>query len=138
MNRIKAGLVILFCSGLLAACSSTPTWKGMSENEIAAWRTMGVEAAEAQTYRKAGLDYSAIEAWRGAGLSNSEAILDWHKAGWTPETAKPWLNARFDLESAIEWQKEKFTATQARKWVDGGFSLRKAKENRAKGLAPVS
>ena len=123
---------------LLSACASTPTWEGMSEDEISGWRGMNIEAAEAQAYRKAGLDRDAVAEWRQVGLVASDRILAWNESGWTPDSAAPWLQQKFDLDSAVTWAKEKFTADQARDWVDAGFSLEEAMENRAKGLQPVT
>jgi hypothetical protein len=128
---------LLLCLALLTSCASTPNWKGMSEEEISAWREMNVQAGEAQSFRKAGLSTDAVATWHAAGLASSEAILDWNEAGWNAATAGPWLDNQFDLETAIEWSKERFTPSQARAWIDGGFSLREAIANRAKGLAPV-
>jgi hypothetical protein len=132
-------LIATFLVGilLLSGCASTPSWKGMSEDQIAAWRALDIEAAEAQAYRKAGIDTGDVEDWREAGLSAGDAILAWHEAGWTPAMAAPWLNKQFGLELATEWSGEKFTADQAREWIDAGFSLREAIANRSKGLAPV-
>ena len=109
----------------------------MSENEIATWRSLGVEAGDAQAYKKAGLDGDDVEAWNAAGLAGRDEILAWTRSGWTPATAQPWLEQQFDLDTAVAWYKEKFTASQARNWVEGGFSLREAIDNRSKGLAPV-
>ena len=128
---------LILATAILAGCASAPTWEGMSENEIAAWRSMNIEAAEAQAYREAGLDTAEIEAWREAGLPGREAILAWNDEGWTAATAEPWLKTQFDLETATDWAEKKFTADQARAWVDAGFSLKEAINNRAKGLAPV-
>ena len=98
MFKLRAISGVILSAIILAGCASTPTWEGMSENEIAAWRSLDIEAAEAQGYRKAGLGTDDIEAWRSAGLSASESILAWHEAGWSPTTAEPWLKQQFGLE----------------------------------------
>lgn len=137
MRSLPQIFPLFLCLALLTSCASAPSWDGMSQDEIAAWHDLNVEAGEAQTYRKAGLNAEAVAAWQSAGLASSEAILAWKKAGWNSATASPWLENQFDLETAIEWSKERFTPSQARAWIDGDFTLREAIANRAKGLAPI-
>jgi hypothetical protein len=101
---------ILAASLLLLAGCSTPTWEGMSENEIAAWKDIGFDAAVAQ---------------------------EWVEDGFTPEMASGWVKANFSREDAKDWSEEKFTAEQAVSWKQADFTLKSAIDTRAKGLAPV-
>jgi hypothetical protein len=96
---------------LLGACSSTPTWEGMSQSQIAQWKGMGFSAGAAQA---------------------------WAREGFSPETAGSWKNNGFDLEAATDWKAEQFTAEEAMSWRKSGFDLDEAVEDRAKGLQPVA
>ena len=130
-------LPVLLSALLLAACSSTPTWEGMSETEISDWKALSVDVASAQEFREAGLKPSDVDAWQQAGLRGTGAILDWRKTGFSPTTAQPWVARGVGLETATTWAKEKFTAEEATVWNEAGFSLKEAIDNREKGLTPV-
>lgn len=135
-RRMRTGL-ILSLALMLGACASTPTWEGMSESEIAAWKAMDLTAESAQKFSRAGLSSDDVAAWREAGLTGTDAILAWSKTGWKPESAASWLERDFDLETASEWAKERFTAEEASVWMKSGFDLDQAMDNREKGLTPV-
>lgn len=111
MHRLlKPLLTALFAVSILAACSSTPTWEGMSQTDIAGWKDLGLNAEMAQKYVKNGFDLA---------------------------TATPWVNANIDPKTAAEWTRFKFSAEEAVAWIGGGFDLEAARDNRAKGLNPV-
>lgn len=105
-------LILTACtSALLFACASTPTWEGMSEETIAAWKANGLDAGQAQFYTEEGISAQVYGEWKAVNITDSDVIL--------------------------EWTEEKFTASKAKAWIDGGFDLDDAIENRAKGLTPV-
>lgn len=131
-------LTALTLSLLLAACSSTPTWEGMSETEIAAWQRQGVAAGWAQTLSAAGVNASGYETWTDAGIASGEAILAWVGEGFAAEAAGAWNAAGFEARAARQWSEQPFTAEQAKRWVTAGFDLRDAMKQRAKGLMPIS
>jgi hypothetical protein len=130
---IWLGILVL----VVAGCASAPTWEGMSESQIAAWRNVGVEAEWAQQYAKAGIDPAAYSDWTKAGFSSGEAILDWAGEGFAAKDAGDWVSSGFDLDSAVDWQKENFSPADAKAWKDADFSLSKAVDERSKGLSPV-
>ncbi len=134
VKRIVSALGLLL---VVAGCASTPTWEGMSESQIAAWRDIGVEAEWAQKFTKAGLSSSDVAAWRAAGISEGEAILDWAQEGFSAQEGGEWVKDGFDLETAADWREENFSASEAKAWRDADFSLRSAVSERKKGLSPV-
>lgn len=134
VKRIGFGLGVLM---VVIGCASAPTWEGMSESQISAWRDIGVEAEWAQKFTKAGLDSADVAAWRAAGISAGEDILDWAEEGFSATEGGEWVADGFDLETASEWREEKFSASEAKAWRDADFSLRSAISERKKGLSPV-
>ncbi|MEE4300398.1 MAG: hypothetical protein V2J24_13230 [Pseudomonadales bacterium] len=131
-------LIAVTLTFLLAACSSTPTWEGMSEAEIASWQRQGVAADWAQTLSAAGVDASGYESWTDAGIASGEAILLWLGEGFAADAAGAWNAAGFEARTARQWSEKAFTAEQAKRWMTAGFDLRDAIKQRAKGLAPIS
>jgi len=111
MNIKLRSLFLCAFLGLLVACSSTPTWEGMSEREIADWKGIGFDAGAAQS---------------------------WGKKGFNAESANAWNTAGFDLESATRWSSKQFSAEEAGSWRAGGFDLDDSVKNRNKGLTPVA
>ncbi|MCL1046295.1 hypothetical protein L2737_13335 [Shewanella electrodiphila] len=103
-------LIVILVACLLYGCASAPTWKGMSERDIAEWKAIGFDAAQAQT---------------------------WSKKGFNAEQSQLWSKASFDVESAMDWSKEKFNPEEAATWKQAGFKLDDAIDDRAKGLTPV-
>lgn len=130
-------LFIVLVALFLTACASAPTWEGMSESEISAWKGINVDVASAQKFRSAGLTSTAVGEWQSAGLSGTQAILDWNKGGYSPATGAPWIEKGFDLKTAQAWTADKFTAEEARTWMDADFTLKEAVKNRKMGLTPV-
>ena len=122
---------------LVGACASAPTWKGMSESEIAGWQRLGVDAGTAQEFMKAGLGPKAVEGWHAAGMKSPETILAWHGGGFAVDEAAAWSKQQFSVDQATLWKKEKFTVEQAGKWKAAGFDLDDAIKNREKGLQPI-
>ncbi|MEM8563226.1 MAG: hypothetical protein AAGF57_13365 [Pseudomonadota bacterium] len=110
MNTKLKIIAVVFVSLIIGACSSTPTWEGMSQTEIAQWKQAGFDPGTAQS---------------------------WSKKGFTAADASSWRNGGFDLDKATDWKEEKFTADEAKAWKAGGFNLDEAVEDRAKGLQPV-
>ena len=122
---------------LLAACSSTPTWEGMSQTDISAWKGLGLDAGAAQELAEEGIGPQEAKGWMDNGITAVDDILDWKKEGFTVANSEGWVANGFDLDAATEWNEEKFTADEAKTWIDGGFDLDDAVKNRTKGLAPV-
>jgi hypothetical protein len=137
MRALAKLTAIMFVVFLIGACAGAPTWKDMSEAEIASWKALGVEAGDAQTFKKAGLSTTDVEAWHAAGIKASKDILDWHKKGFTAEEAGGWVKEQFSLEEAGNWKKKEFTSEEAGKWKAAGFKLNEAVNNREKGLQPI-
>jgi hypothetical protein len=109
--RLNKNVITTLCMALLVtACASTPSWKNMSEDEIASWKALNLEPAAAQ---------------------------QWRKGGFSPANAETWIKSGFKYEGAANWARENFSPEDARAWKDGGFSLKDAVSNRAKGLTPV-
>lgn len=106
----KSARILLPSLVLAAACASTPPWGDMSQQDIAAWKTLGFDAPMAQA---------------------------WHEKGFDPATAGPWHRHGFDLTAALAWQKSTFTAPEADQWRSAGFGLDEAKKDRGLGLAPI-
>jgi hypothetical protein len=96
---------------IIGGCSSTPTWEGMSQDDITAWKALGLDAAASQ---------------------------DWSAAGLTPTQAGAWIAANIDVKTASKWVGEQFTATEATEWTQGGFDLKQAIKSRSDGLRPVN
>ena len=94
-------------SVMLFACASSPTWEGMSEDDIAQWKANGFDARSAQV---------------------------WHRGGFNAIQSKAWMEAKFDVDSAKDWSEEKFSAAN---WSQSGFELDDAVEERSKGLTPL-
>ncbi|MFD2167877.1 hypothetical protein ACFSJY_16610 [Thalassotalea euphylliae] len=130
-------LGIIAFSVMLAACASAPSWKGMSESEIAAWKDMGVTVEQVGAYVKAGLSHPQVQEWLTNGFTEQKSILAWSGANFKPEQAASWRDVNFNLEDAMAWAAEKFTPADAKAWRDGGFELEDALDNREKGLQPV-
>ncbi|MCH2184980.1 hypothetical protein MK280_03840 [Myxococcota bacterium] len=103
-------LTLTALAAFFLACASTPPWGDMSQDEIAAWKADGLDAAEAQA---------------------------WKKKGFTAESAKAWHSRGFDLEATQAWMKEGFDADEAKRWKTAGFSISQAAANRGKGLTPI-
>lgn len=110
MNTKLKIIAVIFVSIVMSACSSTPTWEGMSQTEISQWKQAGFDPGAAQS---------------------------WSKKGFTAADASAWRNGGFDLDKATDWKDEKFTADEAMSWKAGGFNLNEAVKNRANGLQPV-
>lgn len=96
---------------IIGGCSSTPTWEGMSQADITAWKALGLDAGASQ---------------------------DWSAIGLTPSQAGDWIAANIDVNTASEWASEQFTATEATDWTKGGFNLKQAIKSRSDGLRPVN
>ncbi|RRJ82796.1 hypothetical protein [Aestuariirhabdus litorea] len=109
MKRVN-GLVGVFCALVLVGCASTPSWEGLSESDIAAWKSAGFTVESADLWRD--YNFSAVE-------------------------AQSWSQQGFDPEEAAEWSKESFSADEASRWKGAEFDLDTAIEERAKGLAPI-
>src|SRR4030095_14076524 len=122
--------VALLCVG----CASSPTWKGMSESQIATWRAAGIEAGWAQKLTKAGIDAPTYVEWKNAGIKTGDDVLAWNKAGFKAAEAGDWVKNEFDLETATDWKKKSFSATEAAQWRRADFDLSDAIRNREKGL----
>lgn len=130
-------LSLLVIALLPSACASAPTWEGMSETEISAWKELNAGPGDAQTYREAGLDVQAVSQWSEHGFKKTDAVLAWHKAGFTAAEAKAWRAKRFTWERAVAWREEKFKPEEAYEWKKGGFNLEDSVENRERGLKPI-
>ena len=130
-------LGVIFCALVLTACASAPSWKGMSESEIAAWKEMGVTVEQVGAYVKAGLTHPQVQEWLANGFSEQKDIINWASANFTPEQAASWRDVNFNLNDAIAWAAEKFMPQEASDWRKSGFDLRDAISNREKGLQPV-
>jgi hypothetical protein len=139
-EKMKQFRMVVTVAGLVLAviaCASTPTWKGMSESDIASWQQLGINAEGAHEFQKAGLTPKDVEGWYAAGVKTSEQILEWHGKGFGSSEAAEWIQQQFSSKDAVSWKKENFTAAQAGKWKAGGFDLDDAIENREKGLQPI-
>lgn len=133
-NGIKSAV---FAAVFLTACASAPTWEGLSEAEIGDWKTLGINAEQAQTYHKATLDPAAVKQWQDNNIGSLDDILRWHGDGFAPDEAKGWVEAGFATEEATDWKASSFSSTDAGAWKTGGFSLKDATKNRDKGLTPI-
>lgn len=115
---------------------------------VAAWRALGVAAAEA-------------EAWYAAGPRRPDQVAPWLEAGFTPETARPWhalaadpaaaaelaaagvapadpdvrrilaqatawREAGVDLGAAAAWIRGRLSPAEARGWTEAGFTADEA------------
>jgi hypothetical protein len=108
---MKNLIIVITCALiLLTACSSAPSWKGLTESEIAAWKDAGF---------------------------TPESAKDWRKLGLKAREARAWVKGGFDEDEAEDWIKEKFSEREASAWKKGGFSLKEAVRDRAKGLQPI-
>lgn len=137
MKKLARRISILLIVFLAGACASTPTWKDMSESDIAAWQELGLDAGGAQQFTKAGLSAADVGSWYAAGIKSSDAILAWHGKGFTPSEAADWSQQQFSVDQAVRWKKEKFEAEEAGKWKSAEFDLDEAVKNREKGLQPI-
>ena len=109
MNSMTRTICVAAFLGGLVACSSTPTWDDIPEQDVAGWKQIGVDAASAEA---------------------------WSDSGFTPEEAGQWRASGFQRASAIDWKDEGFTAQEAAAWKANGFDLKEAVKNRSKGLSP--
>jgi hypothetical protein len=121
---------------LLGACAA-PTWEGISETEIGAWKDLNLGPGDAQAYRAAGLDAKAVSLWSDKGFKTVDDVLAWHKAGFGAEEAGAWKNHGFAMDRAVAWKKAKFNPDNAKEWKGAGFNLEDATKNRDKGLSPI-
>ena len=128
---------ILVCVLFMVSCATTPTWKGMSESDIAAWQQLGLDASAAQTFMKVELTPTDISSWHTAGITSQEAILAWHGKGFGSDEAAKWSHEGFEVDQAVRWKKEKFTPEEAGQWKSGDFKLKDAVKYREKGLQPI-
>ena len=127
----------IFIILLIAACATTPTWKGMSESDIAAWQQLNLDAKDSQTFVKAGLTPDDVRGWHSAGIASSEDILKWHGKGFSSNEAAKWSQQQFSVDQAVDWKKEKFEPEEAGKWKSAEFDLKDAIKYREKGLQPI-
>ncbi len=121
----------------LVACSSTPSWKGMSESEISSWKNIGVTVEQVAVYTKAKMSPDQVNEWFEQGFTNSKEIIAWASSNFSAEDASGWKSSGFNMEDAIDWAENKFTFAEAKEWRDAKFDLDDAISNRAKGLSPV-
>jgi hypothetical protein len=84
----------------------------------------------------AGMSESEIAAWKAAGFGPDQA-RGWYDAKFSAEDASAWKEKGFHLESAVEWHQQKFTADEAASWKAAGMNTEKAVENRDQGLMPI-
>lgn len=137
MKELARRISILLIVLLAGACASTPTWKDMSESDIAAWQELGIDAGGAQQFVKAGLNAADVKGWYEAGIASSDAILAWHGKGFTSNEAANWSQQQFSVDQAVQWKKENFEPEEAGKWKSAEFDLDDAIKNREKGLQPI-
>ena len=130
-------IVILLFAIILTSCASTPSWKGMSESEIAAWKEMGVSVEQVGAYVKAGLSHPQVQDWISNEFKDQKSIIEWASANFKPEQAAQWRDVNFNLNDAIAWAAKKFSPQEASEWRKSGFDLDDAQGNRDKGLQPV-
>lgn len=131
-------MIYFFISVLfLGACATAPTWKGMSESDIAAWQGLDVDAKMAQTYIKSGLNPNDVANWHAAGINSSDSILEWHSKKFNSNEAANWIHQQFSSDEAVRWKKENFKPEEAGKWKSANFDLQEAIKNREKGLQPI-
>ncbi|NTS78047.1 hypothetical protein HR060_14400 [Catenovulum sp. SM1970] len=146
-------IAIVLSVFLITACGSTPSWEGMSQSEIAQWKSLGASVEEVDRYNKSGLTQTLVKAWHEAGIKDQLEVLDWHKLKFTPQSAKSWKDIGVNVEDVsaytnadlsqpdvkswqeygfiaqqqiLNWSKVGFTPELAKSWVDLGFSLEQA------------
>ncbi|WP_411991524.1 hypothetical protein [Agarivorans sp. DSG3-1] len=129
-------LSVAFGLLLLVACSSTPTWDGMSESEIAAWKEIGVNVEQVQTYVRAGMSQPQVKEFIDQKFTDPAQITSWGQT-FTAFDARGWIDSGFDLTAAKDWAANKFSFEEAAAWASADFDLDGAKKNRDKGLTPV-
>ncbi|MDG2150467.1 MAG: hypothetical protein P8N09_13190 [Planctomycetota bacterium] len=122
--------------GLLGGCAA-PDWSGMSQADIAGWKTMDIGPGDAQHFNREGLHPTEVEAWHKAGFKDAKDISAWHVAGFDADKAASWKAHGFSTEDAKRWNAKEFTAENAQAWTKAGMSLSEAIKDRAKGLQPV-
>ena len=127
---------LVLAAMLLGACAA-PTWEGMSEAEIGAWKNLNLGPGDAKAYSAAGLDAKAVSQWFDKGFKTVDDVLAWHKAGFAADEAAAWKSNGFAMDRAIAWKKAKFNPDNAKEWKGAGFNLEDATKNRDKGLAPI-
>ena len=137
MEKSPKIICIVIAVFILGACATAPTWKGMSESEIAAWQGLGVDAKEAQTFVKAGLRPDDVANWNAAGINSYDSILEWHSKEFSSNEAASWIEQQFDVDEAVRWKKENFQPEEAQRWKSQNFDLKEAIKNREKGLQPI-
>ena len=124
---LKLALILLF-SGVLAACSSTPTWDGYTEREIMEWKELNVDAAGAQEFRKHDLNPQMVKAWMEDGQSRERVTDIVCSDGLVPDKDSgscPDNGARVDLKTCKPVA-DKGAVDLSVRWTDPHFDPEQA------------
>lgn len=91
--------------------------------EAKAWEDAGFDAISAGYWRA--LEFGIIEAnsWICQGISDPFIAAEWHTAGFTPESALPWMDVLFTPLLAIQWNNANYDPRTAAVLVNKGFEL---------------
>jgi len=89
-----------------------------AESEM--WTTAGLGPAAAGYFRAFGMGPDEAGKWREGGVSDAMTAIEWKKGGFTPETARPWLDEKIPPPLAFMWLQNQFTLEEAKDLISKG------------------
>jgi hypothetical protein len=91
-----------------------------SKAEAEMWNTAGLGPSAAGYFRAFGMGPDEAGKWREGGVSDAMTAIEWKKGGFTPETAKPWLDEGIPPPLAFMWSQNQFSPTEAKEFISKG------------------
>lgn len=91
--------------------------------EAKAWEDAGFDAISAGYWRAFEFGVNEAYEWIGRGISDPILAAEWHTAGFTPESALPWMDVLFTPLLAIQWNNANYDPRTAAVLVNKGFEL---------------
>lgn len=109
-KKMKKAIIASVMLVTLAGCATTPSpWAGVPHQNINAWKSMGIQPAQARQYMSNGFEPLDAKPWVQMGIDNPTLAVQWHRAGFTPEQSKKWIAKGFTPEQATELKKKGLT-----------------------------
>ena len=91
-----------------------------SRAEAELWQDAGFGPAPAGYWRAYEIDPEEAKAWCAAKMTEVTLVIEWRRAGFTPETAPPWFAAGFPPGYAVVWSQAGFSPEKAQAQIQAG------------------